>query len=115
MKRETHNIDATNKVFGRLATEIAVLLRGKHKPTFAPNVDGGDTVVVENVAKMAFSGKKLENKVYHRHTQYPGNLKSETLGERMKRNPAKVLSDTVRHMLPDNKLRSGMMKRLIIK
>lgn len=115
MERATHNIDADGKILGRLAVEIAVLLRGKNKATFTPNIDGGDSVVVTNVGKMKVTGNKLEDKIYYKHTRYPGSLKSKNLGTLMKENPAEVLTKAVRNMLPNNKLRAPMLKRLIIK
>lgn len=115
IERTTHKIDATAKATGRLASEIAQLLLGKHKPEFQPHVDVGDTVVVENVEKMKFTGKKLDQKVYYKHTNYPGSLKEIPVKKVMDENPAKVLEVAVKRMLPDNKLRKNRMKRLIIK
>ncbi len=115
MKRNTHTIDASGQILGRLASRIAVLLQGKHKPTWAPHKDEGDTVVIENVSKIQVTGNKLSKKIYYWHTGYPGHLRSETLEKRMAKNPGKVLHDAVYNMLPKNKLRKGMLKRLIIK
>lgn len=112
MKRQTHTIDATNKVLGRLATEIAVLLRGKHKPTFQPNQDMGDFVIVKNVGKVKITGKKMENKKYYHHTGYMGGLKTVPMKKIFKRNPAEVLRRAVFGMLPTNKLRAEQIKRL---
>ena len=114
MERRKHTIDATNKAPRRLASEIAVLLRGKNKTSFAPHLDNGDEVVVKNVGKMKFTGKKLNQKIYFRNTGYPGGIRTEKAGDLMKNNPAKVLLVAVRLMLPDVKFRSKMLKRLII-
>ena len=115
IERKTHKIDATDKAPGRLASEIAQLLLGKHKPGFVQHVDMGDSVVVENVEKMKFTGKKLDQKVYYKHTNHPGGLKEIPVKKVMEETPAKVLEHAVRGMLPDNKLRKDRLKRLIIK
>jgi len=112
--RKIHKIDATDKVLGRLASEIAVLLRGKHKVDFQPNQDRGDIVEVSNAGEMKFTGRKLEQKKYHHHSGYPGGIKEESLSDLIKDNPEKVLKNAVVHMLPNNKLRSEMIKRLRI-
>lgn len=111
MERKTHTIDATDKVLGRLAAEIAVLLRGKQKPDFAPHKDIGDFVVVKNLDKLKFTGKKIEQKKYYRHSGYLGGLKSAPLKTLLK-NPADVLWEAVFGMLPKNRLRAKMIKRL---
>jgi len=112
VKRETHTIDATNKVLGRLATGIAVLLRGKGKADFAPYKDEGDIVVVKNVAKLKITGKKMEQKKYYRHSRYPTGLKETPLRKLLETRPAEVLRRAVMGMLPKNKLRDRMIKRL---
>ena len=112
MKRQTHTIDATDKVLGRLATEIAVLLRGKHKPTFQPNQDMGDFVIIKNVGKVKITGKKMENKKYYHHTGYMGGLKTVPMKKIFEKSPAEVLRRTVFGMLPTNKLRAEQIKRL---
>jgi len=112
MERQTHTIDATNKVLGRLATEIAVLLRGKQKSTFQPNQDMGDFVIVKNIARIKITGKKLENKKYYHHTGYMGGLKTTSLKKLFEKSPAEVLRRTVFGMLPVNKLRAEQIKRL---
>ena len=112
MKREIHTIDATGKVLGRLATEIAVLLRGKHKPDFVPYKDMGDFVVVKNVDKIKVTGKKIEKKKYYRHSGYLGGLKEIPLKKLFEKNPAEVLRKAVWGMLPNNKLRPEQIKRL---
>ena len=91
MKREIHTVDATNKILGRLAVKIAVLLRGKEKPDFAPYKDEGDTVIIKNIDKLKVTGKKMEQKKYYRHSGYPGGLKEISLGELFKTRPEEVL------------------------
>lgn len=115
MERKTHTIDATNKVLGRLATQIAVLLRGKHKPDFAPNKDAGDFVVIENVDKIKLTGKKLKQKIYYHHTGYLGSLKETPLKKLFEKKPGEILKRAVFGMLPKNKLRAKQIKRLKIK
>ena len=115
MERTTHKIDASGKIAGRLASEIAVLLQGKNKVSYQPHLDCGDIVEVSNVKEMKFSGKKLDQKVYHRHTGYPGGIRTKELKNLMKEDPADVLRRTLHNMLPKNKLRNNMLKRLIIK
>jgi len=114
MERKTHTIDATNKVLGRLATEIAVLLRGKNKPDFAPNKDMGDFVTVRNFSKIRITGKKFGQKIYYRHTGYLGGLKEVPLKKLFEKDPAEVLKKAVFGMLPKNKLRAKQIKRLRI-
>ncbi len=114
IERKIHKIDATDKPLGRLASEIAVILRGKNKPEFMPNMDGGDIVNVENISKVKFTGKKLDQKVYRRHSLYPGGLKEIKLKKLFDENPGEVLRKAVWNMLPKNKLRSEMIKRLHI-
>lgn len=115
MERKTHTIDASNKSLGRLATQIAILLRGKHKPDFLPYKDTGDFVIVKNVEKIKLTGKKLEKKKYYRHSGYLGGLKEITLKELFQKNPKEVLRKAVWGMLPKNKLRSRIIKKLKIK
>lgn len=112
MERQTHIIDATNKVLGRLASQIAVILRGKHKKNFDPAKDMGDFVIVKNVNKMKISGKKVEKKKYYRHSGYLGGLKEISLKKLFKENPAEVLKKAVYGMLPKNRLRKKIIKRL---
>ena len=111
-KREIHTIDATGKVLGRLAVQIALLLRGKHKPSFFPYKDMGDFVVIRNIKKIKLTGKKMEKKVYYRHSGYLGSLKTISLKRIFEKNPGKVLEMAVWGMLPKNKLRAKMIKRL---
>lgn len=110
--RNTHKIDAANLACGRLAVRIAYLLTGKRKVGYRPNVDSGDVVEVANVDKIKFSGKKLEQKPVYHHTRYPGHLKKEALGNVYAKNPAKILRRAILRMLPKNKLRPEMIKRL---
>jgi len=114
MKRETHTIDAANKVLGRVACEIAILLRGKHKADFAPYKDIGDLVVVKNAGKIRLTGKKIEKKFYYHHTGYLGGLKKVPLKKIFDVNPGKILRKAVFGMLPKNKLRAKQIKRLKI-
>ena len=112
IKREWHVIDASDKVLGRLATQIASLLMGKHKPIFTPNLDTGDNVVVINAAKVRVTGNKTKLKVYYRHSGYPGGLKSITLEKMMQTNPTRVIEHAVKGMLPHNRLGASMFKKL---
>ncbi len=112
IKRQTQTIDATNMVLGRLATKIAVFLRGKHRPDFRPNQDSGDIVVIKNVDKVKLSGRKMEQKKYYRHSGYPGGLKETPFKKVFEKSPAEVLKRTVFGMLPRNKLRAEQIKRL---
>jgi large subunit ribosomal protein L13 len=114
MKRETHTINAEGKVLGRLATEISILLRGKHKPNFVPYRDTGDLVVVKNFNKIKLTGKKNKQKKYYHHSGYLGGLKETTLEKQFAKNPADVLKKAVWGMLPKNKLGAEQIKRLKI-
>lgn len=105
-------VDAEGQVLGRLASQIAARLRGKHKPVFTPNVDTGDFVVVINAEKVRFTGRKLDQKVYYRHSNYPGGLKAETLKERLEAKPEEVIRDAVWGMLPKNRLGRTLIKKL---
>lgn len=115
IERKTHKIDATDKILGKLAAEVAVLLRGKGKVDFTPNIDNGDFVEVSNTDKIKVTGNKLEDKVYRHHSGYPGGLKSMSLKKMMEKNSAEVVSGAVYGMLPKNKTRDVIMQRLIIK
>jgi len=112
IERKIHTIDATGKVLGRLASQIAILLRGKHKTNFDPSKDMGDIVVVKNVDKMKFTGKKMEKKIYRWHSGYLGGLKERTLEEMLKKDTKKVIKLAVLKMLPKNRLRKKIIKRL---
>lgn len=106
-------IDAEGKTFGRLITEVATLLHGKHKPCYTPNIDCGDFVVLVNASKVAFKGAdKIENKQYHRHTGYFGGVKSEKMMELVEKNPEKLFKLATRGMLPKTKLGRAMLKKL---
>jgi large subunit ribosomal protein L13 len=107
-----HVIDAEGVVLGRLATEVAHLLRGKHKAIFAPNVDCGDHVIVINASKLDISARKSEGKMYYRHSGYPGGIKSENLGHLLERSPERVVRLAVRGMLPKNRLSRVQLKKL---
>ena len=102
--RQWHVIDATDVVLGRLASHVAVLLRGKHKPIFAPHVDTGDFVIVINADKVSLSGAKLEQKRAYRHSGYPGGLRGVSYGELMEKHPERAVEKAVRGMLPKNSL-----------
>ena len=110
--RQWHVIDATDVVLGRLASHVAVLLRGKHKPIFAPHVDTGDFVIVVNADKIALSGNKLQDKKAYRHSGYPGGLRSVSYGELMEKHPERAVEKAVRGMLPKNSLGRGMLRKL---
>jgi large subunit ribosomal protein L13 len=106
-------VDATDKIVGRLASDIAMILMGKHRPTYTPHVDTGDFVVVLNAAKVALTGKKWEQKTYTWFTGYTG-LRTETAGKRRERQPEEIISEAVRRMLPKNKLGRKMLTKLKI-
>jgi large subunit ribosomal protein L13 len=102
--RDWHVVDAAGQTLGRLATEVASLLRGKHKPTYAPHLDMGDSVVVVNAAKIRVTGRKRQQKMYYRHSGYPGGLKVESLEKLLARRPTRVIERAVKGMLPHNRL-----------
>jgi large subunit ribosomal protein L13 len=113
VEKRWYVVDATDQVLGRLSTRIATVLRGKHKPIFTPHVDTGDFVVVVNAEKVRLTGRKAEQKVYYRHTGYPGGIKSTTAGRRLAgAHPERVLEDAVRGMLPKNALGRQMLGNL---
>ena len=112
--REWWVVDATGQTLGRLASEIAKVLRGKHKPTFSPHVDAGDFVVVTNCEKILVTGDKLDTVRYYRHSRYPGGLKSRTMREQLDRFPDRVLMAAVKGMMPKTKLGRAQMKKLRI-
>jgi large subunit ribosomal protein L13 len=114
VRREWLLVDADGKTLGRLASEIARRLKGKHKPIFTPHVDTGDYVVVVNAAKIAVTGNKLKDKMYYHHTGYIGNLKSISLEKQLQKAPERVLETAVRGMLPRNPLGRAMMRKLRI-
>ncbi len=112
IKRGWHVIDASGKVLGRLATQVASLLMGKHKPIFCRNLDTGDYVVVINADKVRVTGNKAKQKLYYRHSGYPGGLKSISLEKMMQTNPTRVIEYAVKGMLPHNRLGASMVKKL---
>lgn len=112
--RKLHQLDATDSTVGRLATKIATVLRGKNKPEYQAHIDMGDIVEVKNISKMKFTGKKLDQKLYHHYSGYLGGLKSKKMSVVFSNDPGDVLYRAVRDMLPPTKLRDAMLKRLII-
>ena len=112
VKRDWYLVDATDKVLGRLAAEVAHRLRGKHKPEYTPHGDTGDYIVVINAEKVAVTGNKANAKVYHRHTGYPGGIKSIVYKDMLERHPARVIEMAVKGMLPKNKLGRAMFAKL---
>ncbi len=111
-QREWFMVDANNQVLGRLASNVARILRGKHKPTFAPHQDVGDFVVVINAEKIKLTGKKVEQKTYHRHSGYPGGMKEISFQRMIQKHPDRVIENAVRLMLPKNTLGRKMLKKL---
>tara|TARA_B100000073_G_scaffold9095_1_gene7647 strand:- start:369 stop:803 length:435 start_codon:yes stop_codon:yes gene_type:complete len=112
VERNWFLLDATDKVLGRVATKIADRIRGKDKPTFTPNTDGGDYVVVINAEKIKVTGSKFTDKKYYRHSLYPGGLKTKTFKDLNKDNPERIIEEAVKGMLPKNKLGRSMIKKL---
>src|SRR5215213_2380758 len=112
VERKWHLIDAEGQTLGRLATEIARLLRGKNKPQYTPHVDTGDFVVVVNAERIVVTGKKLDEKIYYRHSGYPGGLRERTLREQLSRQPEKVIRLAVKGMLPRNRLSRAQLTKL---
>jgi large subunit ribosomal protein L13 len=110
--RSWYEVDASKFTLGRMATRIATILRGKHKATFTPHMDVGDFVVVKNAEKVQFTGRKLDQKMYHRFSGYPGGLYSKSLKERMQKEPEKVIRDAVYNMIDSNRLRKPILRRL---
>lgn len=114
IQRQWHVIDATDVVLGRLASQVAVLLRGKHKATFAPHVDTGDFVVIVNADKVALTGAKAEQKKAYRHSGFPGGLRSRTYTEMLAKHPTKAVEKAVRGMLPKNSIARDQLSKLKI-
>ena len=112
VQRDWYLVDATGKTLGRLSAEIAHRLRGKHKPVYTPHVDTGDYIIVVNAEKIAVTGKKLTDKLYHRFTGYIGNLKTESLGQALERHPERVIEIAVKGMLPKGPLGRAMYRKL---
>jgi large subunit ribosomal protein L13 len=112
VQRDWHVIDAQGQTLGRLATQVATLLRGKHKPYYTPHVDCGDYVIVVNAEKIHVTGNKMSQKIYYRHSGYPGGLKEVTLRDQLQKFPGRVVEQAVRGMLPKNRLGRRMFKKL---
>ena len=110
--RDWYVIDGTDKVLGRVATEVARRLRGKHKPTYTPHVDTGDYIIVTNVEKIRVTGKKFTDKMYHHHTGFPGGIKSISFDKLQDKNPEKIVELAVKGMLPKNPLGRAMYRKL---
>src|SRR5437879_4656248 len=110
--RDWYVVDAQGQTLGRLATQIADTLRGKTKPQYTPHVDTGDFVIVVNAEKIHVTGQKLDQKIYYRHSGYPGGLRTRTLREQLERRPEEVIRKAVRGMLPKNRLASAQLKKL---
>ena len=114
VQRDWVVIDAEGKTLGRLATEVANLIRGKYKPQFTPHVDTGDFVIVINAEKIELTGKKLQQKIYYHHSRYPGGLKEKVAGELRENNPEKMIEFAVRGMLPKNRLGKRLFTKLFV-
>ena len=114
IKRDWYVVDATDKVLGRLATEIARRLRGKHKPQYTPHMDGGDYIVVVNAEKIKVTGNKRQNKIYYRHSGFPGGLKKINFANLQKKSPEAIVKNAVKGMLPKGPLGRAMLKKLKI-
>ncbi|WP_202081270.1 50S ribosomal protein L13 [Caldalkalibacillus salinus] len=114
VERKWYLVDAEGKTLGRLASEVASLLRGKTKPEYTPHIDTGDFVIIINAEKIVLTGDKLNKKIYRHHTQHPGGLKETTAGEMLQRRPVKVLELAIKGMLPKNKLGRQQFKKLHI-
>jgi len=112
VERKWYVVDAAGKTLGRLASEVASILRGKHKPIFTPHVDTGDFVIVINASQVQLTGKKLTKKMYYRHSQYPGGLKVTSAGDMLKNKPERMVELAVYGMLPKNRLGNAMRKKL---
>jgi len=112
IEHQWHVVDATDKVLGRLASQIAQVLKGKHRPTYAPHMDMGDHIVVVNVEKIRVTGSKADKKVYHRHTGYPGGLRTTSFERMMEDHPDRILKKAVWGMLPNNRLGRQLLKKL---
>ncbi len=114
VERKWYIVDAEGQTVGRLAAEVAKILRGKHKPTFTPHFDAGDYVIIVNAEKVVFSGKKLTKKTYFRHSGYPGGTTFTTAGKMLETQPQKVLEMAIRGMLPKNRLGAQMYRKLSV-
>ena len=114
VKKEWYIVDASGMTLGRLATKVANVLRGKHKPTFTPNVDCGDYVIIVNASKVVYSGDQETKKVYYHHSMYPGGLKAKPIGELKRENPVLLVEKAVHGMLPHNKLGNKIRTHLYV-
>ena len=114
VERKWYVVDATELVLGRMATDVAVVLKGKHKPTFTPHIDGGDYVIIVNAEKVALTGNKWSQKMYYRHSGYAGGLKTRTANEMLTKQPQKIVEKAIRGMLPKSKLGDDMYRRLFV-
>ena len=114
VKKEWYVIDAESQTLGRLATKVAAVLRGKHKPTYTPNVDCGDYVIVINAEKVVYSGDQEEKKIYYHHTMFPGGLKSRSIGLMKREYPVELVEHAIQGMLPHNKLGDRMRTHLFV-
>jgi large subunit ribosomal protein L13 len=112
VQREWYVVDAAGQTLGRLAAQVARMLRGKHKPTYSPSIDTGDYVIVVNAEKIHVTGRKLDQKIYYRYTGYPGGLREVTLRNLLQKHPTRVIEHAVRGMLPKNRLGRRMFKQL---
>jgi large subunit ribosomal protein L13 len=112
--KEWYIIDAEKAILGRLASKVASMLKGKHKPSYLPHIDNGDYIVVVNAKNINVTGNKLEGKIYYKHSGYVGNLKSICLGDMLKKDPSHVIKNAVKGMLPKNSLGRSMIKKLKI-
>jgi len=112
VQREWYVVDAAGQTLGRLATRVATMLRGKHKPIFSPSVDTGDYIVIVNADKIHVTGRKMDQKIYYRHSRYPGGLREITLRNLLHKHPTRVIEYAVRGMLPKNRLGRQMIKKL---
>ncbi|WP_414054412.1 50S ribosomal protein L13 [Macrococcus equi] len=112
IERKWYVIDAEGETMGRLSSEVASILRGKHKPTFTPHVDCGDHVILINAEKIYLSGNKAEDKIYYRHSNHPGGLKSISAGELREKNPVRLMETSIKGMLPKGSLGDKMFKKL---
>ncbi len=111
-QRQWYIVDAEGRVLGRLATEVARVLRGKHKPSFSPHIDGGDFVIIVNAGRVSLTGKKLEQKIYYRHSGYPGGLRASTAKHMLETKPNNIVQLAVKGMLPKNRLGRDLLRKL---
>jgi large subunit ribosomal protein L13 len=114
IERKWYLVDAQGQVLGRLAVEVALILRGKRKPSFTPHMDNGDNVVIINAEKVEVTGKKRDQKIYHHHSRYPGGMRSRTFAHLQSSKPEQIIKIAVRGMLPHNRLGRQMLKKLRI-